>query len=152
MEDVKEIIRAGIERWNAHDREGFLDLFDDEVAFVNEPTGEELKGREEFGKGFYDMQTEAYPDTELKDLLILAEGNTVFMTGSFTGTHTGVMHAPIGDLPPTGKHVKSPFAFVAEVHDSKVKRARMFYDRLLTLEQEGVVTPDVLIHLPVAQG
>lgn len=152
MEDVKEIVREGIERWNAHDREGFLDLFDEKIRFVQEATGEELSGREEVGKGFYDVQTDAYPDTALTDPLIFAEGEMVCMTARFTGTHTGTMHAPPVDLPPTGKHVDSPFVFIAEVHDGKVKSARMFYDRLRTLEQEGLVTPDVLIHLPVAEG
>ncbi len=34
------------------------------------------------------------------------------------------MHAPRVDLPPTDKHVESPFAFIADVHDSKVTKAR----------------------------
>ena len=50
--DAKAILREGIERWNAHDREGFLELYDEKVIFVDESTGEKLVGREQFGKGF----------------------------------------------------------------------------------------------------
>jgi len=49
--DTNTIIRTGIERWNAHDRDGFLALYDDSVVLLDQPTGEQLTGREEFGKG-----------------------------------------------------------------------------------------------------
>jgi steroid delta-isomerase-like uncharacterized protein len=151
MEDAKSIIKKGIEFWNAHDREGFLALYDEGVVFVEEPSGQELKGPQGIGKYFYDVQTEAYPDNQIKDAAVFAEDDIVFFYGRFTGTHTGTFHGPEVDLPATGKQVDSPFAFVAEFGDGKVKKARIFYDRLTNLEQEGVVSlKDFAAQLPVA--
>lgn len=150
MEDAKTILRKGIERWNAHDREGFLALYDEAMSFVDEPTGHQVVGREEFGKGFYDLWTDAYPDNELKDTLVFAEGELVCFQGRFVGTHTGIFHGPV-EMPPTGKEIDGPFVFIAEVREGKVKSARMFYDRLRILEEEGILTVEQLAALlPVA--
>ena len=149
MENAKTIIEEGIERWNAHDREGFLALYDEAITFVDEPTGHELHGREEFGKGFYDLWAEAYPDNKIKDPLVFAEGDLVCMQAHFTGTHTGTYHGPDAEMPATGKRIDGPYAFIAEVREGKVMSARIYYDRLSTLEQEGIVTPEVLAQLPV---
>lgn len=150
MEDAKSIIKKGIELWNAHDREGFLALYDEDVIFIYEPEGHELHGREEFGRGFYDVQTDAYPDNQINDPLMLAEGDYVCFFARFTGTHTGTFRGLV-DLPATGKQIDSPFAFIAELSDGKVKSARILYDRLTNLEQEGLVSlTDLAAQRPVA--
>lgn len=150
MEDAKTIIRTGIERWNAHDREGFLALYDEAVVFVDEPTGHKLVGREEFGKGFYDLWTNAYPDNELKEVRLIAEGELTCVEARFVGTNTGIFKGVEMEMPPTGKPVDAPFVFITEVRDGTVKTARHFYDRLLALEQEGILTVDKLFaQLPV---
>lgn len=148
--DVKAILRKGVELWNAHDREGFLGLYDEQVRYVDEPTGHILVGREELGKGFYDLWTDAYPDNELKDIVVFAEGELVCMEARFVGTNTGTFHGVDGEVPPTGKPIDAPFVFIAEVSDGKVKSARHYYDRLLALEQEGILTVEKLFaQLPV---
>jgi steroid delta-isomerase-like uncharacterized protein len=128
--DAKTIIRKGIELWNAHDRDGFLALYDDGVVFLDQPTGQQLTGREEFGKGFYDLWTDAYPDNELKDSVVFGDGELVCFQGRFAGTHTGILHSPAMEIPPTGRAVDGPFVFIAEVRDGKVTRAWSYYDRL----------------------
>lgn len=147
MESAVAILRKGIERWNAHDRDGFLKLYDEQMVFVDEPTGQKLVGREEFGKGFFDLYLEAYPDMELKDVIVFGEGPLVCMYGRFVGTHTGTFHTPELELPPTQKLIDSPFAFIAEVRDEKVTSAQIFYDRLVALEQEGIIKVEQLAQL-----
>ncbi len=144
MEDAKTIIRKGIERWNAHDREGFLAVYDEAVVFVDKATGHKLVGREEFGKGFYDLWTEAYPDNVIADPVVLAEGELVCLEARFVGTNTGIFKGADGELPPTGKTIDAPFVFIAEVREDKVMTARHFYDRLLAFEQEGILTVEKL--------
>lgn len=149
--DAKTIIRRGIERWNAHDREGFLAFYDEEIVYVDQATGHRLVGREEFGKGFYDLWVDAYPDNELKDPIVFAEGDLVCMQARFVGTNSGVFHGPELEMPPTDKPIDAPFVFIADVRDDKVKRAWHYYDRLLAFEQEGVLTIEKLFaQLPVA--
>jgi predicted ester cyclase len=96
------------------------------------------------------LWTDAYPDNELKGPVVFAEGELVCLQARFAGTNTGVFHGAV-DMPPTGKPVDAPFAFIAEVRDGKVKRARHYYDRLLAFEQEGILTVEKLFaQLPVA--
>jgi ketosteroid isomerase-like protein len=53
-------------------------------------------------------------------------------------------------MPPTGKPIDAPFVFIAEVHEGKVNRVWHYYDRLLPLEQWGIVTMEQLFaQLPV---
>ncbi len=142
--DAKTVLLQGIERWNAHDREGFLALYDEEIRFVDQPTGRELVGREQFGAGFYDLWTDAYPDNQLKDVEVFGERDLVCLRARFVGTNTGIFHAPGMEMPPTDKAIDGPFAFIAEVRDGKVKKAWHYYDRLIALEQEGVLTVEKL--------
>ena len=128
--DAKTMIRNGLELWNAHDRDGFLALYDDSVVFLDQPTGQQLTGREEVGQSFYDLWTDAYPDNELKDPVVFGEGELVCFQGRFAGTHTGILHGPSMEIRPTGRPVDGPFVFIAEVHDGKVMRAWNYYDRL----------------------
>ncbi len=146
--DAKTILLEGVELWNAHDREKFLALYDEEIEFFDQPTGQKLVGREEFGKGFYDLWTDAYPDNELKDPVVFAEGELVCFQARFVGTNTGSFHSPEMEMPPTGKPVDAPFAFIAEIRDGKVKKAWHYYDRLLALEQEGILTVEKLFAQP----
>src|SRR5512146_436512 len=147
MESAVAILREGVERWNAHDRDGFLKLYDEKVVFVDGPTGHQLIGREQFGTGFFDLYFEAYPDMELKDVVVFGEGELVCMYGLFVGTHMGTFHFPEMELPPTQKVIESPFAFIAEVRDEKVAYARIFYDRMVALEQEGIIKVEQLAQL-----
>lgn len=152
MDDAKTVMRKLIERWEARDRAGFSALADEDVRFVDEPTGREFVGREEFAKVHYDRWVEAYPDHVLKDKVLIGEGDLVCFEGRFAGTHTGTYHFPdMADLPPTGKTVDGPFVFIVEIEDGKAVRAHHYYDRLRVLEEEEILTVDKLFaQLPVA--
>lgn len=151
MDDAKTVMRKVIERWDARDRDGLLTLTDEAVRFVDEPSGREFVGREEFTKVHFDRWTEAYPDHELKDRVLIAEGDLVCFEARFVGTHTGTYRFPgMKDMPPTGKTIDGPFVFIAEIRDGKIRSARHFYDRLRVLEEEEVLTVDALLaQLPV---
>jgi ketosteroid isomerase-like protein len=142
--DAKTIIRKGFELSNARDRDGLLALYDDSVVLFHQPWGQQLSGREEVVKGSYDLWADAYPDNECKDLVVFGEGELVCCQGRFVGTHTGILRGPAGEMPPTGKPVDAPFVFIFEVRDGKAMRVWHYYDRLTTLEQEGIVSLDKL--------
>lgn len=142
--DAKTTIRKGVELWNAHDRDGFLAMFDDSVVFLDPATGEQFTGREELRTGWYDAVTDGYPDREVRDAVVFGEEELVCLQGRLVGTHTGTAHGPAGDMPPTGKRIDAPFVQVYEVRDGKVTRVWQYGDRLLMLEQEGMISLDEL--------
>jgi ketosteroid isomerase-like protein len=66
--------------------------------------------------------------------------------GTFTGTHDGTLHTPAGDIPPTGRSVEVDYIQVLRFRDGKHVAFNLMFDRLLMLEQLGLVPP------PVADG
>ncbi len=130
--------------WNTQDRDGFLALFDDSAVMLVPATGDQLTGLEEVSTGWYDSMMEGYPDREVKDAVVFGEGELVCLQGRIVGTHTGTEHTPRGDIPPTGKQIDAPFVQVYEVRDGKVTRLWQYYDRLLMLEQLGLVSLEKL--------
>ncbi|HET8977556.1 MAG TPA: nuclear transport factor 2 family protein [Solirubrobacteraceae bacterium] len=142
--DAKRTVRRGVELWNARDREVFLALFDESVIWLDEASGQQLTGRDELGMGWYDAVMASYPDREVTDAVVFGEGELVCLQGRLVGTHTGSWHGPAGEIPPTGKRIDAPFAQVYEVRDGKVTRVWNYGDRLLMLEQEGIVSLEKL--------
>ena len=59
--------------------------------------------------------------------------------GTFTGTHRGVLRTPTSDVPPTGRTVRIPYIQVLRFRDGKHSSFNLMFDRLLMLEQLGLV-------------
>ena len=59
--------------------------------------------------------------------------------GTFTGTHRGVLHSPAGDIPPTGRRVTVDYIHVLRYRDGQHISFNLMFDRLLMLEQLGLV-------------
>jgi len=140
-----EIVRKGIELWNAHDRDGFLAVYDDGLVFFDQPFGGADHRPGGVRQGLLrPVWTEAYPDNQLKEVTLFGEGELVCFQARFVGTNTGIFHAAGMEMPPTGKPIDAPFVFIAEVGNGKVTRAWHYYDRLLAFEQEGIVSLETM--------
>ena len=68
---------------------------------------------------------------------------TVFMKdkivvkGSATGTNTGPLRTPMGELPPTGKTIRFRLADIIQVVDSKITEEWIYYNQAPVLLQLG---------------
>ena len=80
-----------------------------------------------------------FPDAEVHDHRLTAEGNVVIAEGTFRGTHTGPFATPMGEIPPTGRTVEGPYVDVFEFEGDKVKTDRLSFDRMQLMEQLGLV-------------
>ena len=60
--------------------------------------------------------------------------------GTFSGTHRRVLRTPTGDVPPTGRAVRVPYLQVLRFRDGKHTSFNLMFDRLLMLEQLGLVS------------
>jgi len=56
-----------------------------------------------------------------------------------SGTHRGVLRAPSGGVRPTGRSVRIPYIQVLRFRDGKHPSFNLMFDRLLMLEQLGLV-------------
>ena len=66
-------------------------------------------------------------------------GDVAAEEGTFTGTHQGVLHSPAGDIPPTGRPVALDYIQVLRYRDGKHVSFNLMFDRLLMLEQLGLI-------------
>lgn len=86
-------------------------------------------------------EKEAFPDRKFKEESLVAEGDTVILRWSMTGTHKGRLL----DRPPTGKKVKTFGTEVVKIQDGKIVEHDDDSSHVLDiLGQLDMLTPDVL--------
>ncbi len=117
------------------DLEGFLELFqpDCEIAFP----GARLRGIDAW-RELQRTYLTAFPDGEYDVHLNEPVGDTVFVEGVWSATHTGPLATPDGELAPTGRRVAVPFALVLTIRDGRVASVHNYHDRLDFLAQLGI--------------
>ena len=113
------------------------DLFAPDVV-TQVPDAGTLAGIEPFvayGQAFL----RAFPDGRIHRDRYLEDGERVVVEGRFTGTNTGSLLTPAGELPPTGRAMVLPFADVFRVADGRITEHRIYYDTLGLMAQLGLV-------------
>jgi predicted ester cyclase len=141
---IREAFEKGTETFNAHDIDGFTDVLADNVAY-HAPGGMGGEGKTACAQFFADWFG-AFPDAHVDVHALHLAGDVAVEEGAFTGTHNGVLQTPAGDIPPTGRRVTVDYIQVLRFHNGKHASFNLMYDRLLLLEQLG------LIPAPAATG
>ena len=138
MSEAASILEQGIRVWNARDRQGWVALFDEGAEFVasggmraSGPAGAEL---------FYDAWTGAFPDRVIDDAIIFGTSDQAAEDARFTGTHTGTLPTPNGDVPPTGKTLVARYAVISRVENGKIASFRVFFDVADVMAQLGLMS------------
>jgi ketosteroid isomerase-like protein len=134
---VREAFEKGTETFNAHDIDGFADVLADDAVF-RAPGGMGGEGKAACAE-FFGGWLGAFPDAHVQIHGLHITGNVAVEEGTFTGTHNGVLHAPAGDIPPTGRPVMVDYIQVLGFRDGKHVSFNLMYDRLLLLEQLGLI-------------
>ena len=70
---------------------------------------------------------------------VVADGDSAAFEGIWTGTHTGPMAGPGGEVPPTGRSVALPFCAVATRRGERIASVTVYFDQLSMLAQLGLV-------------
>ncbi|NYJ04092.1 ester cyclase [Petropleomorpha daqingensis] len=87
-----------------------------------------------YGQGFL----RAFPDGRIHRDRYVEAGDRIIVEGRFTGTNTGPLETPAGDLPPTGRSLELPFADAFRVVDGRITEHRIYYDLGGMLAQLGL--------------
>jgi quinol monooxygenase YgiN len=135
--DTRSLIERDIELWNARDREGWLAAADLQRLELLAPGGVMLRGREAADTIWTTWQ-EAFPDNRLSITTIHADDRGGSHEGRFTGTHTGTLRGPAGEIAPTNRAVDAPFCGVYEFDEGKVTSVHLYWDQMELLTQLGV--------------
>jgi predicted ester cyclase len=74
---------------------------------------------------------------------VVADGNRFAIEGVWTGTHTGPMAGPAGEVPPTGRTVVLPFCGVATRRGDRIAAVTVYLDQMTMLAQLGLLPEPV---------
>lgn len=108
-----------IEAWNNHDLEKALTYYDENIKWRDYSFPEPFLGIEG-AKRFFNIWNTAFPDFRIKVLTKLVGEDIVAMEMEFSGTHSGSLHLPDMDLPPTNKKI-----VVRDANFSKFKNGKL---------------------------
>ncbi len=143
MSDPKAVIDRGLQAWRARDAEAWAECYAEDATIVA-PGGVELRGRDG-AKQFLAIWAEGLPDN---DIMITREyvcGSVVVQEGVFSGTHTGGLMAPNGQvIPATGRSLSAPYAEFFEVEGDRITSDRLYFDQVELLTQLGLL-PDPVV-------
>jgi steroid delta-isomerase-like uncharacterized protein len=122
--------------------EGDLDLaasvFAPDVVTIDPGAGR-MDGLEAF-RAYGEAFLRAFPDGRLTaDRLVAETADTIVVEGRFSGTHTGPLAGPDGDVPPTGRRLELPFVDVFDARDGRFVEHHTYYDQMALLGQLGLV-------------
>jgi steroid delta-isomerase-like uncharacterized protein len=134
---TRQAFERGTDTFNAHDADEFAAVLDDDVVF-QAPGGMRGEGKA-MCAGFFSSWFSAFPDGHVTVHGVHVIDEVVVEEGIFTGTHNGVLQGPAGDIPPTGRTVSVDYIQVLRIRDGKHVSFNLMYDRLLLLEQLGLM-------------
>ena len=122
---------------NSNDFPDAGELFSTDVV-TQLPDAGPLTGIEPFvayGQAFL----RAFPDGRIHRDRYLESGDRVVIEGRFTGTNTGPLQTPAGELPPTGRAMVLPSGDVFPVADGGITEHRVYYDTLGVVARLGLM-------------
>ena len=138
MSAYRELLDRYVERYNAGDLDGVIDLYAAD-AVQGMPDGI-FEGR----SAIHDRlarELEAIPDVTHTVVSFVEQGDAFADEWTFVGTQTGPFLLPNGTvLPPTGKRVEVRGMEIVRVGpDGKIVLNTLYYDNLAVAEQLGLV-------------
>jgi steroid delta-isomerase-like uncharacterized protein len=139
MGEMRAVVERFYAAFNRGDLEGARESFDPDVVTV-EPSGGEMRGLDAFA-GYLAVFMRAVPDAKLNLVRAVESGDTVAIEGTYTGTFTGPLANPKGEIPPTGKAFDLPYMEIFELRRGKATTHHVYYDQIAFLGQLGLMPP-----------
>ena len=141
MSANRELLDRYVERYNAGDLDGVMDLYAED-AVQNMPDGT-FEGRSPIRERLA-QELNAFPDVTHTVRSFVEQGDAFCDEWTFSGTHTRPFLRPDGtELPPTGKRVEIAGMEFVQVRDGKVVVNTLYYDNMAVAVQLGVVPEGV---------
>lgn len=135
-QDLGKVIREMYDAWNAKDLDRCASYAQPDMQMTNMPFGVTLSFRE-----YIENWARAFPDGKIEPKSIVVQGERAMAEFTGTGTHTGTLKAPTGDLPPTQRRLELPFVESYRFRDGKLAEGRIYFDAFSMLTQLGIGSP-----------
>ena len=141
MEIYRSLLEQYVERYNAGDLDGVMELYAEDAVQLM-PDGF-FEGRSVI-RDRLAKELAAFSDLAHRYISYVEGGDAFADEWVFVGTHTGPLTLPDGtELPPTGKRVEVPGMELVRVRDGKVVVDNLYYDNLAVAAQLGLLPQEV---------
>lgn len=137
-DDNASIARQLYEHWNQREFEAGAGLAAADCEITVAGTGERFHGpagAEQFARRW----AEAFPDGRITVDTVVASGDHVACEFTGTGTHTGTLHTPMGDIPATGKRVELHLCDIHTIRDGRIHASHAYFDAASMMGQLGLM-------------
>jgi steroid delta-isomerase-like uncharacterized protein len=134
---IRQLIERHYHEVNTQTYDDVREVFADDIV-TEAPGAEAMRGIEAFvayGQAFH----RGFPDGHIHLDRYVESGNVGIVEGRFTGTNTGPLGMPAGEVPPTGKSLELKFADVFRVRSGRIAEHRIYYDTMAMLGQLGLL-------------
>ena len=141
MESYRGLLDRYVERYNAGDLDGVMDLYAEDAS-QRMPDGT-FEGRSAI-RDRLAKELDAFSDLAHRVVSYVEGGDAFADEWVFVGTHTGsVVLADGTEVPPTGKRVEVQGMEVVKIRDGKIVVNNLYYDNLAVAAQLGLLPQDV---------
>ena len=107
-------------------------------AAITMPGGMQFHGPDEL-RPLLEAFHEAFPDLRHQIVDIVESGDKIAIELRIAATHTGILHTPQGDVPPTGRSVAWEQVDFVTLRDEKVAIWHTYFDQMTFLAQLGLL-------------
>lgn len=140
-EEAKALLDNALEIWNNGNLSLVEDVFAPDVVAHTSTFPEDIVGLEGI-KNWVTFARTAYPDLHMTFDEVIVKGDKIVARFTLTGTNTGPLSMPTGELPPTGKEVHIIGLGIDRVQNGKIAEELVVYNVLDMMLQLGfTLTP-----------
>ncbi len=137
MADLRQVAAEGLAAMNAHDERRLRATYADE-AVLEAPGPVRFEGGDAVTE-YAMVWLHAFPDAQMSVVNELVAGDWFVQEFTFTGTHTGTLTSPEGDIPPTNRQATGRGVDVARVAGGKIVEEHLYFDQVEILTQLGLM-------------
>jgi len=136
METLQQMLTTHYAGINSGDLDTALSVFAPDVEVVT-PNGamQGVQAQRMLGEAF----KVAAPDARIEARTTIVAGDTIVVEGVYSGTHTGPLVGPGGEIPATGKQFSFAYCDVLRERDGRFVSHHIYWDNATFLGQLGVI-------------
>lgn len=137
--DLKKVADKIIKTVKSSDPIAVANLYAPDAVMIQADLSSPMHGREallEYYKGMY----KTMPDMKMDYSVVAFSSDTIVFEGVGSGTFTGPLVTPEGEVAPTGNKVSIKAVFIAKISpDGLIAEDRTYFDNLAFMKQMGLL-------------
>jgi predicted ester cyclase len=137
MTDPQQVAAENVAALNAHDEARLRATYADD-AVMKAPGPARLEGGDAATE-YVMVWLRAFPDARQSVENKLVAGDWVVQEFTFTGTHTGTLASPDGDIPPTHRSATGHGVQIQRIAGDRIAEERVYFDQVEILTQLGLL-------------